>query len=139
MDELETCVLQPWQTAVTKIHSFAIQTGSKKAVEQLDTVVMNFLSEAQNGSEIQTPNIREWTNQVMNIIDADKEYYESRKMEGKKRGHVQDTKPKPDFKPSGGPPDVKPKIIDVRKLSSEQCNSCSREMLSLFKEHNGTG
>jgi hypothetical protein len=91
LDELDACILQPWQVAVTKIHSFAVQTGSKKAVEHLDNAVVSFLSEAHNGSEIHTPNIREWTNQVMNIIDADKECYESRKIEGKKRGHIQDT------------------------------------------------
>jgi hypothetical protein len=135
LDELDTCVLQPWQTAVTKIHSFAVQTGSKKAVEHLDTVVMNFLSEAQNGSEIQTPNFREWTNQVMNIIDADKEYYESRKMEGKKRGHVQDTRPKPEIKPSELS-DVKTENVDVKKDEVNnitrvpgKCSVCSKNIM----------
>ena len=78
----------------------------------------------------------------MNIIDADKEYYESRKMEGKKRGHVQDTKPKPEIKPSGGP-DVKPKIIEVKKDQVNnithvpgKCSVCSKNVMGpADKEH----
>jgi hypothetical protein len=132
LDELETSVLQPWQVAVTKIHSFAVQTGSKKAVEHLDNVVMNFLSEASHGAEIHTPNIREWTNQVMNIIDADKEYYESRKTEGKKRGLVQDMKPQPpDVKQDVKPKNVEVKVDQVNSVTHVpgKCSICSKSIM----------
>jgi hypothetical protein len=75
----------------------------------------------------------------MNIIDADKEYYASRKTEDKKRGHVQDTKPKPDTKPSGGSDtksDTKPKgnemngdqVHNVTQVP-EKCSVCSKGIM----------
>ena len=71
----------------------------------------------------------------MNIIDADKEYYESRMMEGKKRGHVQDTRPKPEIKPSELS-DVKTENVDVKKDEVNnitrvpgKCSVCSKNIM----------
>ena len=44
------------------IYRYAVKTNSKGGVEYLDKEVLNFLSHAQDGNTVHTPDIDEWAN-----------------------------------------------------------------------------
>ena len=63
--------LLPWQVLVSKMYRYAVKANSKRSVEWIDHEVLSFLSRAQDGSTVPTPNINEWANGMLNIMSED--------------------------------------------------------------------
>jgi hypothetical protein len=56
----------------------AVRTGCKDTTHALEQNVLNFLASTQDGTDVKVPNVRDWTNRVMDGIEQNKEYYDAR-------------------------------------------------------------
>ena len=79
IEEYNNVQLLPWQVLVSKMYRYAVKANSKRSVEFIDHEVLAFLSHAQNGDTVPTPNINEWANGILNIMSEDKEFSELKK------------------------------------------------------------
>jgi hypothetical protein len=57
IEECRSVDLLPWEVMVCKVYHYAVKANSKRGVEYLDKEVLNFLSHAQDGNAVHTPDI----------------------------------------------------------------------------------
>jgi hypothetical protein len=125
LEELRNFQLLPWQVLVSKMYRYAVKANSKRCVEWIDHEVLYFLSRAQDGPTVPTPDINEWADGMLNIMSEDKEYSELKKA---------NQRPK-DVAPTGDAVVVTAplQVNAVFTKSCEQCNSKFQANLEHYK------